>query len=373
MNILIISSNYPTLKKPHHGAFVYNLAQCFAINNKVTIISPMKAHDFIKPNVTTSYGNESCYILQPKYFSFSNKNILGFNTGKLSDAFFSTAVKKALRRLTDQPDVIYCHFLHNALPVLGYAKENNIPIVVASGESSYNSWKKRPAESLDKIKKQIDHIICVSHSNQASLLELGFDKNKMSVIPNAVDYARFKPLDSTACKKKLGFTDDDFVVGFIGHFIHRKGPNRLISAIKLLNDKNIKLVCLGSGGELDANEFTLVLPPMPNEQLPDIYNAFDVFVLPTLNEGHCNVIEEAKGCGVPVISSQGTSVELQLSSEQGILVNPSDIQAIADAIAELKNNPSKLNNFRKNLVNGNRDYDIEKRSEKILGILAAQL
>src|SRR5699024_5202363 len=113
-------------------------------------------------------------------------------------------------------------------------------------------------------------------------------------------------------------------VGFIGHFIHRKGPNRIIEAIESLHDKDIKFVCVGGKGKLKPNSFTRKMDPVPNYQLPEIYNAFDVFVLPTLNEGHCNVIEEAKACGIPIISSKGTSAEEQIDASTGVLVDPLD-------------------------------------------------
>src|SRR5690606_29249014 len=82
-------------------------------------------------------------------------------------------------------------------------------------------------------------------------------------------------------------------------------------------------------------------PPQPNNALPSIINAFDIFVLPTLAEGHCNVIEEVKACCVPIISSQGTTVEQQLSGGQGVLVNPLSIDELSQAIQELMCNSSK--------------------------------
>lgn len=59
---------------------------------------------------------------------------------------------------------------------------------------------------------------------------------------------------------------------------------------------------------LEINSFTKEIKPVSNYQLPEICNAFDVFVLPTLHEWHCNVIEEAKACEIPIISSRKTSV-----------------------------------------------------------------
>src|SRR5690606_1886173 len=186
------------------------------------------------------------------------------------------------RRVTDsfqvQPEIVYAHFLTNALAVMEYTKLNNIPLIVASGESSYGSFDKLEEGIRSELFSQISHIICVSDSNKRQLIERGFDFNKISVIPNAVNYDLFSPIDKASAKIKLGIPTERFVVGFIGHFIHRKGPNRIIEAIKLLGDRDIQLVCVGGNGQLVENNFTLEIGPVPNYPLPEIYNVFDVFV-----------------------------------------------------------------------------------------------
>lgn len=366
MNILVVSNCYPSKNNPGFGAFVYNLIQGFSVNHNITVIAPKKAHDVFKMNVVKSYGNESCTILRPIYLSFSSKDALGFNTIVLTNFFLKKAIRKTLKQLELKPDIIYCHFLDSAVPVLDYAHQNNIPIIIASGESTYSGWEIFSSTVKDKLKRQTEHIVCVSESNKSRLIDLGFDEIKMTVIPNAVDYSLFQPMNKTVCKQKLGFNKDDFVVGFVGHFIERKGPNRVIQAIEKLQDKNIKLVCVGKGGALQKNDFTLEFPPVPNQKLPEIFNAFDVFVLPTLHEGHCNAIEEAKACGIPIISSKGTSVEKQLTEDEGVLIDPKDIDGIADAIAKLKSDKKLLSFYAKRLVEGKNSYDIQKRAEMIL-------
>lgn len=333
------------------------------------VIAPTKLHDVVKGKNVKSYGTEACTVLRPKHLSFSNKSILGFNTIRLTSFFLKKSVNKALKKLSEKPDVIYCHFLVNAAPILDYAKTYNLPIVIASGESSYSHWDLFPASVKEELKNQTKHIFCVSESNKARLMKLGFNEKLMTVVPNAVDYSLFRPMNKAACKQKIGLKEDDFVVGFVGHFIERKGPNRVIQAIKALNDKDIKLVCVGKGGALESNDFTIELPPVPNNQLPELFNAFDVFVLPTLHEGHCNVIEEAKACGIPVVSSKGTSVEKQLSANEGMLINPNDIGEISDAIAKLKGDKELLSFYARNLIENDKGYDIQKRSNKILALI----
>lgn len=368
MNILVISNNYPSYSQPNYGAFVYNLMQEMQKNNEITIITPLKIHQIFDKKQKT-YGIEKCKVYRPLYFSFSNRNILGFNTGKLSAYFYKKAVRRVLRKLDRKPEVIYAHFLSNALSIFQYSKEFKIPLVVASGESSYGAWMGLESTVKSEMQNTIDHVICVSKENQEQLIALGFDSKKLTVVPNAVNYEMFMPLDKVDCKEKLGMSSKAFTVGFIGHFIHRKGPNRVIKAIESLNDKDIQLICVGGKGKLTENSFTKEIAPVPNYQLPEIYNAFDVFVLPTLNEGHCNVIEEAKACAIPIISSKGTSVEEQIDSTVGILVDPLNIDEIANAISKVKEDDALREMMTENLLSRRGENSLQNRANKISGIL----
>lgn len=368
MNILVVSNNYPSYISPNHGAFVYNLIQEFTKKNNVKVVSPQRLHKIFGAKCKT-YGKENAEVLRPIYLSLSDRNILGLKTLPFTDYFYMKAVKRGIRSLKFKPDIIYTHFLKNAKSILDYAIDNNIPLIVASGESSYSYWNKLSKDSREKMIKNIDHIICVSELNKSNLLSFGFDEKRLSVVPNAVDLKLFKPLDKGTCKENLGITNETFVVGFIGHFIERKGPNRLINAIKHLEEQDIKLVCVGDNGRLENNDFTMALKPMPNYKLPEIINSFDVFVLPTLSEGHCNIIEEVKACGVPIISSKGTTVENQIDSSVGFLINPLDVEEIAKKIKQLKDDFILRNEMSKNLINSHNIYSIKERAKKIMNII----
>lgn len=368
MNILVIAGNYPSPQSPNNGAFVYNLMQQLGKVHKITIISPQKINRHEK-KAGIGYGEEICEVLRPSYFSFSNRKLLNFNTNRLTTFFYKKAVTSVLKKLDFKPDLVYVHFLSNILPVMDYVERENVPLVVASGESTYDSWIENPQSIQRRVIKLVDHIVCVSQENKTQLKEIGFNERNITVVPNAVNYELFKPLDKNECKKNLGLSQDSFVVGFIGHFIHRKGPNRIIEAISSLQDPNIRLICVGGKGELTSNNFTSKLGPVPNHQLPEIYNSFDVFVLPTLHEGSCNVIEEAKACCVPIISSKGTSVEEQVDPSIGILVNPMSIKEISEAIAKLKNDNGDLLNMRERLMDRRGENSVQQRAKKIDGLL----
>jgi glycosyltransferase involved in cell wall biosynthesis len=369
MELVVVSDNYPSDRKPNKGAFVYNLVQELSLYHNITVIAPFKIRDLFNPKSKEGYGKERCKVHRPLFVSISNKKILGINTGIWSRYFIAKAVNRCLNSLPVKPDMIYAHFISNALSGLSYVKKHSIPLVIASGESSYpvtlKAWKK----DIQDLKDCTNHFICVSETNKKGLISLGFNENKMTVIPNAVNYSLFKPLDKGSCKKKLDIPNNKFVVGFVGNFIHRKGPNRIIEAIKQLADKDIQLVCVGGKGGLTANDFTKVIPPVSNYQLPEIYNAFDIFVLPTLNEGHCNAIEEAKACCIPVVSSKGTTVEKQINVRNGILIDPKNILEISEAILFLKNNTEKRTDIIKNLEKERNTNSLEERAKLINTVL----
>lgn len=371
MKILVISNNYSSTIAPNYGAFVYNRMQETAKSNDLTIITAFKVHNLFKRR-QEQYGDERCIVYRPKYFSFSNKKVLGIDFNRVSNRNYKNAINRALKNI-EKPDIIYCHFLSNAAPVVSYARSYKIPLVVASGESSYRIWNKMPPMLQQALHDQINHIICVSNDNRCKLINLGFDEKAMTVVPNAVDYNLFKPIGKKECREKLNLPKNKLTVGFIGHFIHRKAPNRIIDAIISLDDRDIHQVCVGNKGQLISNSFTTELAPVTNFQLPLIYSSFDLFVLPTLNEGHCNVIEEAEACGVPMVSSKGTSVEGQINESTSILVDPLNVDKIADAILVLKNDEERLMLMKQNLKSLRGENSLDEGASKINKILESEL
>lgn len=369
MELVVISDNYPSRRIPNKGAFVYNLVQELNNHHNITVIAPYKINELFRLR-SKSYGKENCKVYRPIYMSFSNKKILGFNTGRWSMYFKSRATRRVLNNLAQKPDLIYAHFIGNALPGLSYVIDNSVPLVVASGESSYANLLKKPRSYLQKLRTYTSHFICVSEANKKGLTQLEFDQRKMTIIPNAVDYSLFKPMNKEECKEKLRISKHKFVVGFVGSFIHRKGPNRIIEAIKQLSDEDIQLICVGGKDGLTTNSFTKIIPPVPNYQLPEIYNAFDIFVLPTLSEGHCNAIEEAKACCIPIVSSLGTSVELQIDHSTGILINPLQIDEIAAAIQKLKDNSDLRRSMKESLKSKTGEQSLKNRALRISSLLS---
>ena len=91
-----------------------------------------------------------------------------------------------------------------------------------------------------------------------------------------------------------------------------------------------------------------------------------MFVLPSLAEGCSNVIVEAMACGLPIVSSDLPFNYDILDSSNSILVNPMNVQEIADAIVKLKNDEPLRLTLSEGALKKTSDLTIEKRVTKIL-------
>jgi glycosyltransferase involved in cell wall biosynthesis len=83
----------------------------------------------------------------------------------------------------------------------------------------------------------------------------------------------------------------------------------------------------------------------PNDDLPDLYCGAELFVFPSLYEGFGLPVLEAMTCGVPVACSNISSIP-EVIGDTGILFDPHDNEAIADAMRRLLTDPCLLNDCR---------------------------
>lgn len=129
-----------------------------------------------------------------------------------------------------------------------------------------------------------------------------------------------------------------------------------LSANLFQEQKDIKLVIAGKQGISYENykkrsielkiENNVIFPGfIPIEHLPYLYNAADLFVYPSFYEGFGLPLLEAMSCGVPVITSDVTSIP-EVVKDAAVKINPHDIDDMSNAIYEVYKDPD----LRKNLI-----------------------
>jgi len=138
----------------------------------------------------------------------------------------------------------------------------------------------------------------------------------------------------------------------VGRLNESKDFSTLIRAFNILREKiNAKLLILGEGEERKKLEILIKELSLENEvdmpgfaDNPYAYMArSDVYVLSSRWEGLPNTLIEAMACGTPVVSTNCPSgpVEILEDGKYGKLVPVGDVEALAGAISEALNNPSK--------------------------------
>lgn len=170
-------------------------------------------------------------------------------------------------------------------------------------------------------------------------------------IPNPIDTHFFKPLDKHKARKKLNLPNDKNIILFVSQRVtdNRKGMDLFIEAINYIAKeypeikKNSCIAILGGHAEEIANLLSLPTYPLgyvsDKENIRDVYNAANVFVLPTREDNLPNTIMEAMACGVPCVSFKvGGIPEMIDHLHNGYVAKEHNPQDLAQGIKWVLNN-----------------------------------
>ena len=173
-------------------------------------------------------------------------------------------------------------------------------------------------------------------------------KDKCRVFHYGIDVKRFEKTDEVKRKVReirARFNNKKIVL-FIGRLVYYKGITYLLEAMKTID---AVLLLAGSGGmegelkekvkRAGLEDKVIFLGSPKDEELPALYHASDIFVLPSIarSEAFGIVQLEAQACGKPVISTDlPTGVPYaNLDMRTGLIVPPEDSGALADAVNRL--------------------------------------
>lgn len=274
--------------------------------------------------------------------------------------------------------IVHSHL--NALSVfpLRAAKRACVPIRIAHSHSTSGKGEYVKNAMKRILRTQANHYPthCIACSQYAGDWLFGKD-SEYTVLHNAIDLDLFS--FNSASRKYLSLNDEQFVICHAGRFATQKNHLFLLKAFSELLDRIPNAVLLLAGnGELRMQAESWVHKHGLSESIrflgqrtdmDRLYQAADVFVLPSLYEGLGLVAVEAQASGLPCILADSITREVNLTGHVQFL--PTDNPTIwADAISSIassrKTNEERIELCKRDRINGCFDsYDISKEALKL--------
>ena len=201
------------------------------------------------------------------------------------------------------PATAICHLTLNCRNFTTHC--HNCRLLPGKGSSSDLStsvWRKKEKMLEDS---SIYFVTCSHWLEQEAKASALLRGQKIVSIPNPIDTHIYRSGDKQTARKNLGLPEDKRLILFVSQRVtnKNKGMDYLIDACRQLKD--YELVILGGHAEEVVDQLPLKAHPLgyvnDERRIVEIYQAVDVFVLPSLSENLPNTIMEAMACGVPCV------------------------------------------------------------------------
>jgi colanic acid/amylovoran biosynthesis glycosyltransferase len=206
----------------------------------------------------------------------------------------------------------------------------------------------------DKIRRA-DFIVCISEFHREFYKKHGARDEQLHIVYCGIELDKFAPPSTPRS------ADGKLRILSSGRLVPKKGFKDLIAACKIIADRGIDLECVITGNgplqqslqqQIDDLKLTdrvkLTGQEIKQEDIPAFMHTGDIYCLPCVwaedgdIDGLPQMLMEAMACGLPAISSRLVGIpDLCIHEKTGLLVEPGNVQQIADAILRLHKNPDE--------------------------------
>lgn len=264
-----------------------------------------------------------------------------------------------------RPTILHTHNPKPGLFGRAAGRRARVPVVVNTVHGLYatpdDPWLRRTVVyGLERTAARwSDAELVQNPEDVATLTRLGVPPEKLHVLGNGVDLARFRPTDAGAARalrlrEEWGVGPDDVVVGAVGRLVAEKGYPELFRAMAAVRATrpDVRLVVVGprdpdkgdavSPDQLAAAERAGVVFAGARDDMEDVYAAMDLYVLASHREGFPRSAMEAAAMGLPVVATDIRGCRQVVDTGvTGILVPVRDVEALAGAVGALADDPDR--------------------------------
>lgn len=357
--LVVFCSLFPSGNQPMAGLFIRERMFRVGRHLPISVVVPMpwfplqsllrRWRPGFRPPAPAVEQQQSVTVYRPRFLSVPGwfKSLDGF--------FMALGAWPLLRRLRREGrlDILDAHFGYPdgyAATLLG--RWLKVPVTITMrGTESRHARDPALGPLLARALQRATRVFSVSDSLRQVALAIGTPGERVRVVGNGVDIARFTPQPRAQARAALGLSEGAKVLVTVGGLVERKGFHRVIAAIPELMRDHPELVYLVVGGPSPEGDWTQklhdqvaqlglqqqvrFLGPLAPDHLSGPLSAADVFVLSTRNEGWANVLLEAMACGLPVVASDvGGNAEVVCRPALGTIVAFDDHAQLVQALRE---------------------------------------
>ena len=359
VRLLVFTSLYPNSEQPRHGIFVEERLRHLIATGKVsaTVVAPVPWFPFRSrrfgayaafARVPEREERHGIRVLHPRYPVIPK---IGMN---VAAALMTHAVLPTVRRMVADPytfDLIDAHYFYpDGVAAAKLGAILGKPVVITARGSDLNAIPQHrlPRRQIRTAATRVAAIITVSEALKRKAEELGIESGRISVLRNGVDLERFRPLDRSTIRARLGLAGPTWLA--VGNLVELKGVHVTLGALAKVPDA--VLLVAGDGpeasrlrqlaSELGVEARVRFLGDVPHPQLIEYYNAADVLVLASSREGMPNVVLESLACGTPVIATPfDSAAELLGVPDAGEIAGNRTADAVVAAWRRLEHHQPK--------------------------------
>ena len=207
------------------------------------------------------------------------------------------------------------------------ARQNDIPHVVTFHTLGLIKLQSRAGEVEPPERAEVERELIASasrivafspHERDAMVRLYGANAAKVNLVPCGVDLNRFKPLDRTAARERLGLNGGKVLL-YVGRVEPLKGLELLVhTAAQMETCQDVKVLVVGGASDgdeevgrlrdlakdLEVDQMIDFVGRVDQEELPYYYNAADVCVVPSYYESFGLAALESMACGTPVVATR---------------------------------------------------------------------
>ncbi len=217
-------------------------------------------------------------------------------------------------------DIVHAHMtLTNCFPLF-VASLCGIKIRVSHSHMAGKVTIKSELLSFLSRKMATDYFACGKEAGKYL-----YGNHEFKILNNAIELDKYYPNDEVRkCqRKKLGISEEITVIGHVGRFTYQKNHEKIIDIFEQYNKNNPNSVLLLVGGGEKYQEITKMVSERGLGEkvlftgiINDVYNviqAMDLFLLPSFYEGLCLAAVEIQACGIPCLFSDRVACETKIN------------------------------------------------------------